>query len=228
MNKFSSILKKLFAITFFFLMIVVAWEIRQLGYFDEAAVFSRIERFSTFGPLLFIGIYVGASLLFIPTMPLNIGAGVLWGGLLGGVYSVAGSVLGAFLAFLISRTAFGKALTSKFDNKILLWLNKEMSGKPWKVVAFTRLNPIFPTALLNYLFGLTSISVTTYTWATLVFIAPPTILISFLGKEIRSFVFNETKTGLSDLILIVLGIIALLFILRSMAKVFLNHKQRNA
>jgi uncharacterized membrane protein YdjX (TVP38/TMEM64 family) len=50
-------------------------------------------------PLAFVPAYALASTFLIPTLPLNIAAGVLWGPIVGTFLALAGSVLGALTAF---------------------------------------------------------------------------------------------------------------------------------
>lgn len=55
------------------------------------------------GPLLFIGLYAVAALLFLPGSLLTLAGGALFGPVWGTLYNLAGATLGAALAFRVAR-----------------------------------------------------------------------------------------------------------------------------
>ncbi|MHB1608716.1 MAG: TVP38/TMEM64 family protein [Acidiferrobacter thiooxydans] len=142
-------------------------------------------------------------MLLIPTLPLNLAAGVFWGALWGGVIAMAGAVAGSISAFALARWLIGQPLAKRFGHQHLLNLQKDLDAKGWRLIAFARLNPAFPTGPINYLLGLTSVNSSTYVWSTAVFLSPPTVLIALAGHSFGSYVANGTPDQILRPLLIV-------------------------
>lgn len=195
------------------LLAVVGVLLKQAGYLAPEAIFGFLDSHPLLAPLAFLGLLVAMTLLLLPTLPLNLGAGFLWGPYWGGLYTVAGASIGAALAFLISRYLAVDLVNRHFKHRTLVWLLEEVRRQNWKVVAFTRINPIFPTAPLNYFFGLTSIPFWPYLLATVVFIAPMAFLFAYLGDSVGGFLlrgdayrFVQNILGASAAITVLLGL----------------------
>ena len=165
---------RVFAITMLAALAIAAWRGRNTAAFQYVYWLDVVAAYSATAPALFIGAYALAVALLLPTLPLNLAAGALWGPALGSIVALAGSTSGALLAFLLARSAVGRPLSRSLDRGRARRLQTLLQQHGWKVVAFVRLNPVFPGPV-NFLFGFTSISARTYCWATGVFLAPPTI-----------------------------------------------------
>jgi uncharacterized membrane protein YdjX (TVP38/TMEM64 family) len=113
---------------------------------------------------------------------------------LGSALAFSGSFLGAVLAFVVSRASFGQPLGKRVDLRLLSWLQTQFDRHGWKVVAFVRLNPIFPGPV-NFLFGLTSIRFSTYVAATGLFLLPPTIVFATVGHSLGTLAFRRGVTS---------------------------------
>lgn len=129
---------------------------------------------------VFVVGYALAVALMLPTLWLNLLAGVIWGPALGGVLALLGSISGALAAFTFVRVTVGQLLAKPANLTLLRRLQVGFAQGGWRIVALVRLNPIFPGPV-SHLFGLTSIDFRTYAWATAVFVAPPTFLFSAVG-----------------------------------------------
>jgi len=138
----------------------------------------------------FVAGYAVCVLSGLPTFPLNLAAGLLWGWLLGGAVSALGAGLGAVAAFFVARYLVGQPLVRDYDSRILAWLQNELASRGWRLVAFLRLSPMVPTGPLNYLMGLTAIRAGTYVWSTLVFLLPPSLVIAAVGSGFRPFLLS--------------------------------------
>lgn len=62
-----------------------------------------VGKLGSWGAVVFIAIYVVATVLFIPGSALTLGAGAIFGVVWGSVYVSIGSTLGATAAFLVGR-----------------------------------------------------------------------------------------------------------------------------
>src|SRR5690242_8095361 len=104
-----------------------------------------IGRLGPWGPVLFIGIYVVATVFFIPGSVLTLGAGALFGVGLGSVCVSVSATLGATAAFLVGRYLARDAVARKIaKNERFAAIDHAVAEEGWKIVLLTRLSPIFP------------------------------------------------------------------------------------
>ncbi len=142
------------------------------GYLTEESLKEWIEGYGLWGPVVYILVYSFAPALMAPGLPLTVVGGILFGPLWGVVYTAIGATTGATVAFLIARYLGREWVAEKIRGTRLEVLDREVERRGWKVVAFTRLIPLFPFNLLNYAFGLTGIGLFTYVVASFVFMLP--------------------------------------------------------
>ncbi len=161
---------------FLLLLIILVAAIRLLGlhdYLDQERLRSGINRWGTWGPLLYIAIFAIAPVLFLPGLPITIAGGLAFGPLWGTVYASIGSTLGAGLAFLVARY-FAREAVSEMLGARWKRIEEGVAERGWVFVAMTRLIPLFPFNLLNYAFGLTPIPFATYLFTSWLFMLPGT------------------------------------------------------
>ena len=158
----------------------LAWRDR----FDAAALQAWVEGAGAAGPVLFMGLYAVATVLFLPGAVLTLAGGALFGPLWGTLWNLTGATVGAALAFLIARH-LGADWVARRAGPRLQRLNEGVASEGWRFVAFVRLVPLFPFNLLNYALGLTRISFVTYLLATWVFMLPGAFAYTWLGHAGR-------------------------------------------
>lgn len=147
------------------------------------------------GPLLFIALYILATVLFIPGSVLTLGAGALFGVIAGSVYVSVGSTLGATAAFLLGRHIARDAIARKLSgNTRFAAIDKAVANEGWKIVGLTRLSPAFPFTLLNYGFGLTQVSLRQYVLASWIGMMPGTVMYVYLGSLATAATGERTRT----------------------------------
>lgn len=190
--------------------IALAWYLRKQGWLDPSAIQHLIEQYPITAPVVFAAIYGIAMLSALPTLPVNLAAGLFWGPVLGGIYSTSGATIGAVIAFLLTRSVVGQPLARRFDNRVIAEIQREFEAKGWLFLAFVRLNPIFPTGPLNYLLGLTAVDTFTYVWATFVFNLPPSIAVAWIGYSLGTFVVQGEIADTMRTILTVSAAVAVL------------------
>lgn len=127
------------------------------------------------GPLLFILLYTVTPILFLPGLPMTIAAGILFGPVWGVVYAITGATLGASASFLVARHLAREWVEAKLTGPMWKNLDHKVSDQGWKIVAITRLVPLFPFNLLNYAYGLTNIPFRDYVVATFFCMLPACI-----------------------------------------------------
>jgi len=179
------------------------------GFVTPADVMDFLGLYPILSPLLFIIFYIFLTLLLIPTLPLNLLAGILWGSVWGGIYTLIATSIAATIAFLIARHIAGAYFQRLFQRTMWVRFLEEAGATDWKLVAFARANPIFPTSLLNYFFGLTAISLSHYFFATIVAIAPMVFLFSYLGETVGLGIVQGRNSLIQNLLGISLAITGL-------------------
>jgi uncharacterized membrane protein YdjX (TVP38/TMEM64 family) len=146
-----------------------------------AAALEAIAQLGPAGPLLFIGLYILATLLWIPATLLTLAAGLIYGLLWGTVWVWIGATLGACAAFALARGLLRQHLLQRFaSDERLQRLDAAVGESGWRLVLLTRLSPLFPFVLLNYLFGLTAVRWRDYLLGFLGML-PGTVLYVYLG-----------------------------------------------
>jgi len=169
------------------------------------------------GVFAFIFVYFIATVLFIPGSILTLGCGFIFANVFGlglGVVlaSIAvfiGASSGAIVAFLLGRYLFRDwvlGLTVKYP--LFEAVDAALEDKGFRIMCLLRLSPIIPFNALNYISGITAISLTAYAWA-LIAILPGTILYVFLGATAGSLTDSSSSgnTGIVKIITIVIGVV---------------------
>lgn len=144
-------------------------------------LYDALNRFGVWAPLFFIGIYITATVLFLPGSVLTIAGGLLFGPVKGTLYNLTGAVIGASLAFLIARYLASDWVAEKTGGRLKSLING-VEEEGWRFVAVVRLVPLFPFNLLNYALGLTKISIRGYIVASAIFMLPGTIAYTYIGS----------------------------------------------
>ena len=140
-----------------------------------------INSLGSLGGIVFIGIYIIATLAFLPAAILTLGAGVIFGVIWGSLYVFVGATLGAIAAFLVGRYLARGWVKEKISSyKKFTNIDQAVSKEGLKIVFLIRLSPLFPFNLLNYALGLTNVSLKDYSLASFGMI-PGTIMYVYLG-----------------------------------------------
>jgi uncharacterized membrane protein YdjX (TVP38/TMEM64 family) len=155
---------------------------RRLGG-ELTAILDRISALGPAAPIAFIAIYIGACVLFVPGSILTIGAGVLFGVVRGSIYVSIGSTAGATAAFVLGRYLMRDWVAVRIaHNTRFRAIDNAVGREGWKIVALTRLSPVFPFNLLNYAFGLTNVRLLDYVVASWAGMIPGTVLYVYIGS----------------------------------------------
>jgi len=173
------------------------------------------------GPVIFILVYILATVFFAPGSVMTLAGGVLFGPVLGTVYNLTGATLGAAAAFYVARYLAADWVERKTGGR-LKQLKDGVEEEGWRFVAFVRLVPLFPFNLLNYALGLTRIDFVAFLWATYVFMLPGAMAYTYLG-----YAGKEALAGGEGLIrkgLVALALLALAVFLPRLVKRLRGHR----
>lgn len=178
--------------------------------FDVQLLEHWINQAGWWAPVIFIVIYIIATILFLPGTVFTFAGGIIFGPVLGVIYNLTGATLGAAVAFLISRYLASNWVAQRSGGK-LKQLIDGVEAEGWRFVAFVRLVPLFPFNLLNYALGLTRIGFIDYFLATFIFMLPGAIAYTYIGYAGREALSGEQ--GFINNILIALALLAVVVFL---------------
>lgn len=221
MSNISS--KKGSAVKFFILaafLVIALITVRLLNvdeYLSGTELRAWVDGIGVWGPVVYILIYAAAPSLMAPGLPLTVLGGVLFGPVMGVVYASLGATIGASIAFQVARHLGRGWVEARLQGSRLTKLDKSVEKSGWKVVAFTRLIPLFPFNALNYAFGLTNIRFRTYLIGSFIFMLPGVIAYVFFSSSIFDLFTGAevSKELIIGLVLIVaLSLIPIIYKLR--------------
>jgi len=192
--------------------IVAAW---QFGLFEMLTV-ENVDRLNAWfdglgwwAPAVFVLLWIVASVLFLPGLAITIVGGLVFGAVWGTIWTTVGANLGAVAAFLVGRYAARGMVEDLVEkNQALKKIDEGVKHQGWRMLMVTRLVPIFPFNVQNYVYGLTDIPLRTYVLVTLPCMLPATIAYNFAAGSVRTGDFGKT--------LWYLGVAAVFFVLLSM------------
>jgi len=160
---------------------------------------NTIEALGIWGPVLLAAVYVMATVLMLPGSPLTILAGAVFGLVTGFIAVSIGSVAGAILAFLVGRTiARGFVEQKAAENPRFGAIDRAVGRNGLKIVLLTRLSPVFPFNLLNYLFSITRVRLSHYALGSWIGMIPGTLMYVYLGfavGEVAEVAAEGTSEG---------------------------------
>jgi uncharacterized membrane protein YdjX (TVP38/TMEM64 family) len=164
------------------------------------------------GGLLFAAAYVAVTVSGLPASLLTLGAGLVWGPVLGVVVVWPGAVIGAVLSFLIGRTVLRDAVAArKAAWPLAEAIDRALAGGGARLVFLLRLSPLFPFNVLNYGLGVSGVSLRDYTLATAAGILPGTVVYVWIGSTVGSvaeLASGSFDAGGSGLALRAVGLVA--------------------
>jgi uncharacterized membrane protein YdjX (TVP38/TMEM64 family) len=146
-----------------------------------------VERSGVWGPVVLGVFYVVCSVFLVPGSIPTLAAGFLFGVALGSLTAILGSTIGACAAFLVGRTmARGWVARRIARSRRFTAIDRMVGRHGFKVVLLTRLSPISPFVVMNYLFSLTKVSFRQYALGSLIGMIPGTVMFVYFGAGLRS------------------------------------------
>jgi uncharacterized membrane protein YdjX (TVP38/TMEM64 family) len=162
------------------LLFFLSWFFPIVDLIEQAQ--RQVMRWGAWSAVAYPLLFALCNLLLLPGGMLSVGSGFFFGLWWGFLIVLVGNSLAAAVAFVLSRSVgrrwFGRWLA---QSRTLKMLQPAVEREGWKIIGLSQLHPLFPASLLNYLYGLTTISFRTYiVWASLGR-APGLFLYTYLG-----------------------------------------------
>ncbi|MBD2446244.1 TVP38/TMEM64 family protein [Nostoc sp. FACHB-152] len=175
---------------FLIAVLIIAAKFLNIQEFLHSLI-NQVNSLGIWGPVAYIGIYNLATLLFVPGSLLTLKGGCLFGLFWGSVYVLIAALIGATLAFLVGRYLSRDWVASQIDKHPKLQaIDLAVAQEGWKIVLLTRLCPIFPFNLLNYVFGVTQVSLKDYILGSFGII-PGTVMYVYIGSLAGNLVMSN-------------------------------------
>ena len=196
--------------------IFLFWYFDAFSYISVERIGDLKELISSFGiwaPIVYVVAYIIATVFFLPGVPITLLAGIVFGPVMGSIWVSIASTIGASLAFLVGRYTGREFIVNRFsDSDIFQRLDKGVKDQGWKMVAITRLVPLFPFNAQNYVYGLTDIPFRTYVVVSWLCMMPGTVAYVFLAGAIVGGEGDAASTityiGIGVALLIILSIVS--------------------
>ncbi|GJL56350.1 MAG: hypothetical protein NPIRA02_34820 [Nitrospirales bacterium] len=172
-----------------------------------------IQSFGVIAPVVFVGIMALAVVVSpIPSIPLDLAAGVAFGPWLGTLYAVIGAEIGAIVSFLIGRL-LGRDVIARILKNDVVFCEKCSDHHLFGFIVISRLLPVFSFDLVSYGAGLTTMSLKAFAVATFLGMVPPTFALVYFGSS----------TLAVDWIVMLLGVILVGFFI-ILPKLIMRHQ----
>lgn len=154
-----------------------------VGGIDRQQLEIWLETMGIFAPIIYIILYAIATLLILPSTPLNLTGGAIFGLGWGTLWTTIAALVAAIAAFVFTRTVGRKLITQKLAGHWQAVDAEIRQGGLFYMFAI-RLLPIIPYGLVNFTAGLTSIKFKDYLLGTLLGTVPGILPFVMLGSGI--------------------------------------------
>jgi uncharacterized membrane protein YdjX (TVP38/TMEM64 family) len=156
--------------------------IHAMGRYTPQQLQALIRQTGVWGPLCYVGLYAIATLMLLPSTPLNISGGVLFGPWLGTLWTSVGAIAAAAIAFVFSRTLGRPVMEKKLAGR---WekMDTEIKRGGLFYMFAIRLVPVMPYGIVNFAAGLTGIRFRDYLVGTTVGTIPSVLPFVLIGSS---------------------------------------------
>lgn len=157
----------------------------ELNLFTPEGFRQGVENFGWLGPFVYISLLVLSVVISpIPGAPLAVVAGAMWGTMLATIYSVIGGFLGGLIAYYIGRT-LGRSAVYVVTGKVIYFTKNRGEVYLGWLIFLTRLLPVLSFDLISYAAGITGVSLSIYSIATLLGMIPSTVFLTYMGAAFQ-------------------------------------------
>lgn len=166
----------------FICFFLTALVIHLLGGIKPEQVQEWLKQAGIWAPIIYIALYIVATVLVLPSTALNLTGGAIFGLWFGTLWTSIAAITAAVISFFYSRSFARKALGNKLVRN---WqkMDAEVVRGGVSYIFAIRLLPIIPYGLVNFAAGLTSVSFKDYFIGTILGTIPGILPFVFLGSS---------------------------------------------
>lgn len=152
-----------------------------------------VAKLGIFAPFLYIFLYILGTILLLPSTPLNISGGLVFGFWWGLVWTAIAAIIAAMVSFAYARFLGRKWVKQRFGIH-LQRLDKEIKRGGMGYIFAIRLLPLIPYGIVNFGAGLTSVSEKDYLVGTILGTIPGILPFVMMGAGISAMGKGEMLT----------------------------------
>ncbi|NJN76433.1 MAG: TVP38/TMEM64 family protein, partial [Synechococcaceae cyanobacterium RL_1_2] len=127
---------------------VVLFKLSPLGQWISeifTTVLNWVQSLGNAGIVIFIIVYIGATMVLVSGAILTLGAGLIFGVVKGSIIVSIASTAGATAAFLVGRYFVRDWVVQQIEKQPKFKaIDQAVAKDGWKIVGLTRLSPLFP------------------------------------------------------------------------------------
>ncbi|NET90579.1 MAG: TVP38/TMEM64 family protein [Kamptonema sp. SIO1D9] len=163
-------------------ILATALGIYLLGGINQEQLENWLEEAGILAPIIYIVLYTIGTLLILPSTPLNLAGGAIFGAWMGTLWTSLAAVIAAVVAFSFTRSIGRELIAQKLAGK---WeaMDAEIRQGGLFYLFAVRLLPIIPYGLVNFAAGLTSIRFQDYLWGTILGTVPGVLPFVTIGSS---------------------------------------------
>lgn len=178
-------LKNSVAIITIFCIITTGIGIFLLGGIKPETIQDFLNSLGIWAPIIYVLLYTIGTILLLPSTPLNLSGGALFDLWWGTFWTAIAAIIAAVASFYYSRTIGRDWVQKKFGDRIQTLDAEIQQGGLFYIFAI-RLLPIIPYGIVNFVAGLTSISVRDYLLGTVLGTVPGILPFVMIGAGIQA------------------------------------------
>ncbi len=153
-----------------------------LGGIESIQIQAWLDAGGIWSPIIYIVMYVIATVLVLPSTVLNLTGGAVFGALWGTLWTSLAAIIAAIVAFTFTRTVGRETVAKRLSGRWQAMDVEVRQGGLFYMFAI-RLVPIMPYGLVNFAAGLTSISFKDYILGTTIGTVPSVLPFVLLGSS---------------------------------------------
>lgn len=166
-------------------VILAAWKLPACEWIQQ--FIEWVRHFGAPGALIYGAVYALGAMLMVPGSALTLGAGLIYGTVLGMLVVSPASVLAATGSFLLARYFARDWVERRLrEYPQFAAIDRAVEKQGFKVVLLVRLQPVLPFVLLNYALGLTRVRLRDYVMASWIGMLPATLVYVYLGSALHN------------------------------------------
>jgi uncharacterized membrane protein YdjX (TVP38/TMEM64 family) len=192
-----------------------------------APLLLRLSDLGVWGPVLFVALYIVATIVPSPAFILSIAAGAVWGLWRGTLLVYVAAVLGSSAVFALASPLTHSRLLRWFDRSPRVAAARQaIVGQGLWIMFLLRLSPLVPYVFLNYALALGGVRYRDYVVAS-VGMLPAILMYAYYGKVIGDVAVVVTGVapprGVEYYVLLAVGLVATV-----LATLKITHAARSA
>ncbi len=190
-------------------LIIIYWLLHSSGMIailtSKSELRYLISQLGWLGPVVIVALMMLAIVMSpIPSGPIAMVAGAVYGPVPGTIYVVLGAEAGAIIAFSLSRF-FGYQVVQRLPHAqtLMTWLHRDRSQAGLMIIVFaSRLVPFISFDAVSYAAGLTPLAFWRFVIATLAGVIPMAFVITYFSEALIS----TNSQGMAVLLILITGI----------------------